>query len=103
MNNGNGINETNTVDVVRKNNRVLRRIVHILRKRVRHGDARADEMFLALCNTNPSADRAMGELWGSGEFDCGPENYEYIVKRSIEAARKLNEIEGHTNSQTTAE
>jgi len=81
----------------------LRRIVHVLRKRLRMGNAHADEIFSALCDTNPSADRAMRELWGSGEFDCGPEDHEYMVKLSIYAVRKLNEIEGHTNSQTTAE
>lgn len=27
------------------------------------------------------------ELWASTEFDCGPQDYEYVVQRSIEALR----------------
>ena len=27
------------------------------------------------------------ELWASTEFDCGPQDYEYMVQRSIEALR----------------
>jgi hypothetical protein len=105
MDNEKGFDEINDEhDVVRGHNRVLRRVVSLLRKRVRHGDERADEIFLALCDTNPAAEQAMGELWGSGEFDCGPQDYSYMIERSIEAVRKLNKIEGHTNSQpVTAE
>ena len=101
MSNEVGFDETNdeTQSVIRKHNRILRRITKILRLRVRHGDERADEIFTALCGTNPAAEQAMGELWGSGEFDCGPQDYEYMIERSVEAVRKLNKIEGHTNSQ----
>jgi hypothetical protein len=27
------------------------------------------------------------ELWGSAEFDCGPQDYECMVQRSIETLR----------------
>lgn len=27
------------------------------------------------------------ELWASTEFDCGPQDYEYMVQRSIEALK----------------
>jgi hypothetical protein len=99
------VNELDEVQhVVRKHNRVLRRITHLLRTRLRMRDECADEMFTALCETNPAAEQAMGELWGSGEFDCGPQDYKYMIERSIEAVRRLNKIEGHTNSQpATAE
>ena len=33
------------------------------------------------------------ELWGSGNFDCGPEDYELMVKRCIEAFDTLDELE----------
>jgi hypothetical protein len=29
------------------------------------------------------------ELWGSAKFDCGPQDYEYMVQRSIEALRSV--------------
>lgn len=50
----------------------------------------ADTFFYALCNTS-GADTAMGELWGSGEFDCGPQDYDFIVERCIEAVHEYNE------------
>lgn len=82
----------------------MRRITHFLRLRINKEAEYSDELFTALCETNPAAEQAMGELWGSGEFDCGPQDYEYIVMRSIEAVSRLNKIEGHTNSQpATAE
>lgn len=104
MTSENTLDETNdeTQDVVRRHNRILRRITKILRRRIVHGAAYTDEVFTALCETNPAAEQAMRELWGSGEFDCGPQDYEFLVKHSIYAVRKLNEIEGHTNPQPDA-
>jgi len=95
-------NETH--DVVRKHNRVLRRVTHLLRVRIVKAAEHADELFTALCDTDPAAEQVMEELWGSGEFDCGPQDYSYMIERSIEAVKALNKIEGHTNSQpVTAE
>jgi hypothetical protein len=33
------------------------------------------------------------ELWGSGNFDCGPEDYEFMVKKCIEAFNTIDELE----------
>ena len=33
------------------------------------------------------------ELWGSGNFDCGPEDYECMVKACIEAFDTIEELE----------
>jgi hypothetical protein len=33
---------------------------------------------------------AFGEMWGSGEFDCGPENYDFMAEESIKAMKALN-------------
>ncbi len=35
-----------------------------------------------------AAEKAFAELWGSGEFDCGPEDYQEMVKVSLEAISK---------------
>jgi hypothetical protein len=34
-----------------------------------------------------TAEAAFAELWGSALFDCGPEDYEIMVKKAIEAVR----------------
>jgi len=33
-----------------------------------------------------------GEMWGSGEFDCGPEDYEWMALTAIAAVRALKAI-----------
>ena len=50
---------------------------------------RLDELFAAFCDNR--AAEAFGELWASGEFDCGPQDYESIVKHCLAAVREYNE------------
>lgn len=64
-------------------NRALRRDLLSLHKQT-------DTIFQALCNTD-GATTAMDELWGSGYFDCGPQDYDYIVERCLEALFEYNE------------
>jgi hypothetical protein len=60
-------------------NRRLRRWLHATHEE-------ADELFRALCTDDEvRAEAAMGELWGSGDFDCGPQDYAFIVERCLEA------------------
>lgn len=37
-----------------------------------------------------TAEEAFGELWGSGEFDCGPNEYDAMVEDSVNALRALS-------------
>jgi hypothetical protein len=32
--------------------------------------------------------RWFAEMWGSGEFDCGPQEYKCMVQQSISAIRR---------------
>ena len=41
--------------------------------------------------TNAAAD-AFGEMWGSGEFDCGPEDYAWMATEAIAAVRAMKEL-----------
>lgn len=65
----------------------------ILRRTIEDFQSRMDQAFFALCEDKASV--AMGELWGSGEFDCGPEDYDYIVERCLEAMSEYNESRTH--------
>lgn len=38
------------------------------------------------------AEKWFGEMWGSGEFDCGPEDYEWMALTAIAAVRALKAI-----------
>lgn len=38
------------------------------------------------------AEKWFGEMWGSGEFDCGPEDYEWMALTAIAAVRGLKAI-----------
>jgi hypothetical protein len=71
--------------VIRQMNKTLRTVNKGLRSQLQQSGERVDEMFLALCETDPSAELAMETLWASGLFDCGPQDYQYIVERVIEA------------------
>lgn len=38
------------------------------------------------------AEKWFAELWGSAEYDCGPEDYEWMVEQSIAAMRRLKAL-----------
>lgn len=84
--------------VLRLHNRALRTVTRQLRRKVDRIEKNADEVFLELCKSDLPAVYAMGELWGSGNFDCGPQDYEWIVKRCLEAVREYDER--HTSPVT---
>lgn len=61
-----------------------------LRRELLRIHAQADTIFDALCNTSGPV-TAIGELWGSGLFDCGPQDYEFMIERCLAAVREYNE------------
>lgn len=63
----------------RHHNRALRTVNRNLRRKVERSGATADELFTAICEVDVQAQNAFGELWGSALFDCGPQDYEYMV------------------------
>lgn len=79
--------------VIRQQNRALRSITRKLRAEVRRLQEKADETFRTICETQTEAEKAFGELWGSANFDCGPEDYEFMVKETISAFERLKKLE----------
>ena len=78
--------------ILRRNNRILRTSNRKLSARERDSDDRAEALSYSLleADSNKSeAEIASGKLWGSGEFDCGPENYQLIVEECLTAVRML--------------
>lgn len=82
--------------VVRQQNRALRTIVRRLRATVRNGQEHSDEMFVALCDTDPSVENAMRRLWEEGGFapprspegyPFGPSDYEEVVETCLRALK----------------
>lgn len=86
--------------VVRLQNRALRTIVRRLRATVRNGQEKADTMFVALCETNPSAEQAMRELWERAGFECSPENYDFMVEMAV---RCINDALGKSGARANRE
>lgn len=82
--------------VVRLHNRALRSVNRGLRRAVERLKEHSDELFVALCGTDVRAKQAFGELWGSALFDCGPEDYDYMVEE-IEKAFAFVEAHKHIN------
>jgi hypothetical protein len=83
----------------RHHNRVLRTVNKNLRARATRIHEKADELFASLCETNDGATEAFGELWGSALFDCGPEDYNFMVE---DIKKAFAELEGFKKAQTQA-
>jgi hypothetical protein len=65
--------------VTRVQNRALRTVNRNLRRREQLLVAQRDATVEALLETPSPAEDAFGELWGMAVFDCGPEDYDYMV------------------------
>jgi hypothetical protein len=39
-----------------------------------------------------TADEAMEEIWGVVSPDCGPQNYEFIIREVAELAREVDRL-----------
>lgn len=65
--------------VIRQHNRALRIVNRNLRRREEALIAQRDATVEALLETPNEAEDAFGELWGNALFDCGPQDYEYMV------------------------
>lgn len=89
--------------VVRLHNRALRRVVRALRASRKRQAEGIDRLFQELCDPSAreAAEKAFGELWGSGRFDCGPQDYEFMVERCLVAVSEYDER--HTNPESSAE
>jgi hypothetical protein len=77
---------------IRVNNRVLRISNRKIRERERQAREQTEALQYALIEADASdnyARLAFGKLWGSGEFDCGPEDVELIVEECLTAVRML--------------
>jgi hypothetical protein len=65
--------------VTRQQNRALRIVNRNLRRREEAIIAQRDASVEALLESPSEAEEAFGELWGSALFDCGPQDYDYMV------------------------
>jgi hypothetical protein len=43
------------------------------------------------------AEKWFAELWASGNFNCGPEDYVFMVKRCIQPFDRIDELEDATD------
>ena len=95
MHNDNDNDNDEYIEVVRRQNKVLRRTHSILRRNLQKSKLYSDELFLQLCESNKSdAEIAMEKLWTLGGFEnqCGPEDYNYIVASCLDSLNKATAI-----------
>jgi hypothetical protein len=79
--------------VLRRYNKALRTVNRKLRRSVLTLQDGKDEVFLALCATDKTAESAFGELWARGDFtNCGPQDYDVIVECCIAAFEVCREV-----------
>ena len=77
--------------VIRRQNRVLRKVHRTLRRAVRDAQHRADETFAQVCEVKTEAELAMEKLWTLGGFSCGPQDYDYIVESCLRALNPIDQ------------
>jgi hypothetical protein len=51
-----------------------------------------DPNYKANNPTVSEAEEAFGEMWGSTQFDCGPEDFQYMGEQSVAAVKAMNEL-----------
>lgn len=85
--------------VTRLQNRTLRNVNRLLRRRQEQIREETDRTVAALFEGSSTAENALGELWGSALFDCGPEDYDYMVE---EIKKAFAFVEAHKGEQTQA-
>lgn len=70
------------IDVLRRQNKALRKINKILRGALKTSKEYSDELFMVLCDSDEDADIALEKLWTLGGFSeiCGPRDYHKIVE-----------------------
>lgn len=84
-------------DVTRRSNSALRKTVRFLRRKQERIQAEADATIATLFDAPSEAEAAFGELWGNALFDCGPEDYEYMVTEIIKTYRL---VEAQASAET---
>lgn len=77
--------DESSVAELEKRNRAQRSTNRKLRRAHKSEQEHSDELFVALCQSQLEAKAALGELWTRGGFRCGPEDYDQIVERCLEA------------------
>lgn len=86
-------NQDEDRSVIRQQNRAMRSITRSLRSQVRRLQEHSDAMFLAICDTQTEAERAFGELWRTGLYDCAPNDYDFMVQETIKSFDKRKQTE----------
>lgn len=80
--------EEDRIAVVKRHNKVLRKIHRQLRNTLRFTIQHSDNLFMELCNTSKEAEFALEELRLRGEMDCSPQDYSRIVELAVEALQQ---------------
>ncbi len=78
-------NEDDTVrDATRLLNRAQRTLNKQLRGKLAQVQKETDAKIALLFETPLEAQAAFQELWGHGIFDCGPDDFDYMVAKIVE-------------------
>lgn len=79
------------LEVVRRQNRALRKIHKVLRSAVKSSKEYSDELFTELCNLDHPAIEALERIRFEGDLKCEPDDYEYIIFECLQALKEIKE------------
>ena len=79
------------VEVVRKNNRVLRNVHKRLRRTLKQVREYADNLFIELVESDRDSHEALERIRVEGNIDCDPDDYEYIIFECLRALQESKE------------
>lgn len=88
----------------RRNNRLLRSVNTVLRRKSAQLRAEADEVIAELFSAPSEADVALERLWREGGFssELRPENYEELVDFALRAIASYDRVQAAANSDATS-
>lgn len=73
--------------VTRLQNKALRTVNRLLRRRQEQIQTENDRTVCALFEAPSAAEFALKELWERAELQCSPEDYQWIVDVAVEALK----------------
>lgn len=80
--------EEEQIQVIRKNNRALRKVHKHLRRALKFSREYNDNLFLELCESDSLAQEALDRIRIEGNIDCDSDDYEYIIFECLKALQE---------------
>lgn len=84
--------EIEYADVIRRQNRALRKIHKILRHALKDSRQYSDDLFKELCDVDSRAIEALDRIRTEGNIQCDSDDYEFIIFECLAALKAKKDL-----------